>query len=42
MAYYDIVNNETVSSTLKGNGSFWTYVKAQNANVFTLRVQYKF
>jgi hypothetical protein len=42
MAYYDIVNNETVSSTLKGNGSFWTYAKAQNANVFTLRVQYKF
>ncbi len=44
MAYYDIVQNETVKDNLYGNSSFWVYTtKAKmKANVFTLRVQYKF
>jgi hypothetical protein len=42
IAYYEIINNEKVSESLKTNSSFWTYTKDMKANVVTLRVQYKF
>jgi hypothetical protein len=42
MAYYEMVNNEKVAPDMIKNKDFFVYTNPIKANVFTLRIQYKF